>query len=55
MKILPSEKAREKYEHPFVRTHHETGKKAMTLAEIFNINKIDFESRTTANAIGFKK
>lgn len=34
---------------------HETGKKAMTLAEIFNINKIDFESRTTANAIGFKK
>lgn len=29
MKILPSEKAREKYEHPFVRTHHETGKKAL--------------------------
>ncbi len=29
MKILPSEKAREKCEHPFVRTHHETGKKAL--------------------------
>lgn len=29
MKILPSEKAREKREHPFVRTHHETGKKAL--------------------------
>lgn len=29
MKILPSEKAREKNEHPFVRTHHETGKKAL--------------------------
>lgn len=29
MKIIPSEKAREKFEHPFVRTHHETGAKAM--------------------------
>lgn len=29
MKILPSEKAREKREHPFVRTHHETGHKAL--------------------------
>lgn len=29
MKILPSEKAREKYDHPLVRTHHETGKKAL--------------------------
>lgn len=29
MKIIPSEKAREKYEHPFVRTHHETGQKAL--------------------------
>ena len=29
MKILPSEKAREKREHPYVRTHHETGKKAL--------------------------
>ncbi len=29
MKILPSEKAREKCEHPFVRTHRETGKKAL--------------------------
>lgn len=34
---------------------HEAVDKAMTLAEIFNINKIDFESKTTANAIGFKK
>ena len=25
MKIVPSEKARDKREHPFVRTHHETG------------------------------
>ena len=29
MDIIPSEKAREKREHPFVRTHHETGKKAL--------------------------
>jgi len=29
MKIIPSEKAREKRAHPFVRTHHETGKKAL--------------------------
>lgn len=29
MKILPSEKALEKREHPFVRTHHETGEKAL--------------------------
>jgi len=29
MKILPSEKAREKRKHPFVRTHHETGHKAL--------------------------
>lgn len=29
MDIIPSEKAREKCEHPFVRTHHETGKKAL--------------------------
>ncbi len=29
MKILPSEKAYEKREHPFVRTHRETGKKAL--------------------------
>ncbi|MEM8498499.1 MAG: TauD/TfdA family dioxygenase [Pseudomonadota bacterium] len=29
MKILPSERAREKREHPFVRTHHETGKNAL--------------------------
>ena len=29
MKIIPSEKAREKREHPFVRTHHETGNKAL--------------------------
>ncbi len=29
MKIIPSERAREKREHPFVRTHHETGKKAL--------------------------
>ena len=29
MKIIPNEKAREKTEHPFVRTHHETGRKAL--------------------------
>ena len=29
MKIIPSEKAREKREHPFVRVHRETGKKAL--------------------------
>ncbi|QHJ87226.1 TauD/TfdA family dioxygenase [Aequoribacter fuscus] len=29
MKIIASERAREKYEHPLVRTHHETGKKAL--------------------------
>jgi len=29
MKIIPSEKAREKREHPFVREHHETGKRAL--------------------------
>ncbi len=29
MVILPSEKAREKREHPLVKTHHETGKKAL--------------------------
>ncbi len=29
MKIIPSERAREKFEHPIVRTHHETGKKAL--------------------------
>lgn len=29
MKILPSEKAREKQEHPLVKTHHETGEKAL--------------------------
>lgn len=29
MNIIPSEKAREKREHPFVRTHHETGEKAL--------------------------
>jgi len=29
MKIIPSEKALEKCEHPFVRTHRETGQKAL--------------------------
>lgn len=29
MKILPSDKALETCEHPFVRTHHETGEKAL--------------------------
>lgn len=29
MKILPSEKAREKQEHPLVKTHHETGERAL--------------------------
>ena len=29
MNIMPSEKALETYEHPFVRMHHETGKKAL--------------------------
>jgi hypothetical protein len=34
---------------------HSDGNKAMTLAEIFNIDKIDFESRAKAKSIGFKK
>lgn len=29
MKIIPSERARDKREHPLVRTHHETGNKAL--------------------------
>ncbi len=29
MNIIPSERARDKYNHPFVREHHETGKKAL--------------------------
>ena len=29
MKILPSERARDTYEHPLVRTHHETGEQAL--------------------------
>ena len=29
MNIIPSEEARKKYSHPFVRTHHETGEKAL--------------------------
>lgn len=29
MKIVPSERAREKFDHPLVRTHRETGKKAL--------------------------
>ena len=29
MKIIPSERALEKQEHPFVRTHRETGQKAL--------------------------
>lgn len=29
MKILPSERARDTFEHPMVRTHHETGKRAL--------------------------
>lgn len=29
MQIIPSERARESFEHPFVRTHRETGKKAL--------------------------
>ena len=43
MKIIFSEKARETCEHPFVRTHHETGKRALFSSAAYIQSFVGFE------------
>lgn len=41
MKIVPSEKALETHQHPFVRTHRETGKKALYSSPAYIMKFVD--------------
>ena len=50
MVIKPSEKARETCEHPLVRTHHETGKKALFSSAAY-IKGFDGYSTEEGNAL----
>ena len=50
MKIIPSEKARDKREHPFVRTHHETGNKALFSSAAYIQGFTDME-KTESDAL----